>query len=559
MPLFPAASVSIFSFSTFQRILSRRQKKGKHPVIFKTKPMAHQQQALDLMEGKVAFALLMEQGTGKTKVAIDDCARWWSEGKIGALIVFAPNGVHTKWVTIEIPKHMPDWVPYIAAYYSAGASQRHKATVEKLFETTAPDQVNPLRVLTMSYDALATKDGQALLDRFTLCFKSLCVVDESQRIKNPKAIRTEQIHKRRRRFPVRRILSGTPVTKAPFDIFGQYAFLDDSILRTTSYTAFKTEYAEMLPDDHYLVKKLQRGAWAKKDGSASKRVPQIIARDEEGLPQYRNLDKLQRLIAPHSFRVLKKDCLDLPEKIYDVIPFDLTDRQRTVYDKMEREKRAEILNVMDDIWKSAKGSSFTREQALLAGRELIVANKLTAMAKLQQITCGYLKLEDKSVVRMFDNVMKNPRNAAMMEVVEDVEGSIIFWAPHSDKINQIIECLRCGYEDAQIVRYDGSVSKDDRMKGIDDFQEGRARYFVGNPQSGGTGITLTVAETAFYYSNSFNLEHRLQSEDRNHRIGTTGHVRYYDLEAINTVDRHITISNQQKKSIADIITGDDQL
>jgi SNF2 family DNA or RNA helicase len=192
----------------------------------------------------------------------------------------------------------------------------------------------------------------------------------------------------------------------------------------------------------------------------------------------------------------------------------------------------------------------------MLSRDLVVTNKLSAMAKLQQITCGYLKLEDGQVVRMFKKIMDNPRNEAMMSVVEDVEGSIIFWAPHRDKIDQIIECLREGFESPQIVRYDGAVKKADRMQGIDDFQAGKARFFVGNPDSGGTGITLTAAEATFYYSNSFNLEHRLQSEDRNHRIGTEGHVRYYDLEAIGTIDRHIVESNQMKKDIADMITGD---
>lgn len=526
---------------------------------FKTKPMAHQLTGFELLKDKVGFALLMEQGTGKTKVAIDDAARCWGEGVIDALLVLAPNGVHTKWVTIEIPKHMPDWCPVVSAFYSAGASKKHLATIEKLFERTPDGEPRPLRVLTMNYEALATAEGVKLLERFSQTFNAMCVVDESQRIKNPKAVRTEKLLKIRRRFPRRRILSGTPVTKAPFDIFSQFYFLDPTILRTDSYTAFKSEYAEMLPESHYLVKSLQRGAWKKKDGSPSKRVPQIIARDSDGMPQYRNLEKLQRLIAKHSYRVLKRDCLDLPEKIYDTLPFEMTPRQSEIYHRMERERRAELLRVIDGLERAGKKQGVALEEALMAGRELIVANKLSAMAKLQQITCGYLKLEDGEVVRMFKKVMDNPRNQVLMSSVEDCEGSIIFWAPHLDKVDQIIECLREGYEADQILRYDGAVKKTDRMKAIDDFQSGKARFFVGNPASGGTGLTLTVAETSYYYSNSFDLEHRLQSEDRNHRIGTTGHVRYFDLEAIGTIDRRIVQSNQMKKSIADMITGDAEL
>jgi SNF2 family DNA or RNA helicase len=525
---------------------------------FKTTPMGHQLRGFDLLKGKTAFALLMEQGTGKTKVIIDDAARCWGDGEIDALLVIAPNGVHTKWVTIEIPKHMPEWCPVVAAYYSAGASKKHQATIEKLFERTPDGEARPLRVLTMNVEALATTEGVKLLDRFTQTFNAMGVLDESQRFKNPKAVRTDVMIKRRRRFPKRRIMSGTPVTKAPFDIFSQFYFLDPTILRTDSYTAFKTEYAEMLDKDHYLVKKLQRGAWQKKDGTPSKRVPQIIARDSEGLPVYRNLDKLQRLIAKHSYRVLKKDCLDLPDKVYDVVPFDMTPRQAEIYHRMERERRAELIRVIDGLESAARKHNVSLDEALMAGRELIVANKLVALAKLQQITCGYLKLEDGEVVRMFKKVMDNPRNVAMMSLVEDTEGQILFWAPHRDKVDQIVECLREGFDDAKIVRYDGAVKKADRMQGVDDFQEGKARFFVGNPASAATGLTLTAGETAFYYSDSFNYEHRAQSEDRNHRIGTTS-ARYFDLAAIGTIDETIAKSHAAKKSIADYITGDANL
>jgi SNF2 family DNA or RNA helicase len=530
-------------------------------VRFKTKPMAHQLKALKLMAGKRAFALLMEQGTGKTKVVIDDTAQWYADKVIDALLVLAPNGVHTKWVTIELPKHMPDWVPYHAAYYSAGASKTHLKTIEKLFEVQPENEVRKLRILTMNYEALATAEGKELLERFTTQFKAACAIDESQRIKNPDAKRTVELIKRRRRFPVRRIMSGTPITRAPFDAFAQYYFLDPEILRTHSYVAFKSEYAEMLDEDHYLVKKIRQGdRWKKKDGTLKKRVPQVIARDEAGMPQYRNLEKLQRLIAPHSFRVLKKDCLDLPAKIYDTIPFEMTPRQRQVYDQMEKLKRAEIAQFINELVAAGRQRGLSREQVLVESRELIVQNKLSAMAKLQQITCGYLKLEDGEVMRMFKHVMDNPRNQVMMESVEDAaDGGIIFWAPHRDKIDQIIECLREGYDATQIVRYDGAVGKEQRMKNVDDFSEGRVRFFVGNPASGGTGLTLNYGKTSYYYSNSFNLEHRLQSEDRNHRIGQDRGVRYYDLSAIDTIDQLIAESNQMKKNIADIITGDAEL
>src|ERR1700743_3739836 len=220
--------------------------------------MAHQLKAFNLMKDRPFFALLMEQGTGKTKTTIDDVARVWGEGKIDALLVMAPNGVHINWVVNELGKHMPDWCPYIATWYAAGATKRHLKTIEALFNITPGSEVKPLRVLTMNYDALTTTMGKELFDRFTTTFNCYAAIDESQRIKNPDAKRSQVLLKARRRFRIRRILSGTPATRAPFDIFSQYFFLDDYILRTSSYVAFKSEYAQMLPADHHLVKQLQR-------------------------------------------------------------------------------------------------------------------------------------------------------------------------------------------------------------------------------------------------------------------------------------------------------------
>lgn len=498
---------------------------------FATKPMAHQLRALEAMQGHAAFALLMEQGTGKTKVIIDDAARLWADSKIDAMFVVAPNGVHIKWVTIELPKHMPDWVPYQAAYYTAGGSKRHQGEIEKLFEPNAPGAMRSLRILTINYEAVNTTDGIKLMDRFLRVFKAAGILDESQRIKTPSSARTKAIMRRRQMFPIKRIMTGTPITNTPFDAFSQFAFLDPHILRTTSFSAFKAEYADMLPAGHQLV----RNIVAK---NHLNRIPQIVARDRAGRPIYRNIDKLHKLIAPHSFRVLKKDCLDLPDKVYDVLPFEMTPRQTAIYMRLRNEQRAQL----DEL-----------------PVEMILQAKIQVLAKLQQVTCGYLISEDGTLVRLFKKVMDNPRNAVLMEQIEDTEGQVIVWAPHTDKINQIIECLQLGYERDQILRYDGATGKQERMEAVDKFQEGKARFFVGNPASGGTGLNLSAAQTAIYYSNSFNLEHRLQSEDRSHRIGTKGKVCYYDLEAIGTIDRDIVRSNQSKKELADIITGDSKI
>jgi SNF2 family DNA or RNA helicase len=254
---------------------------------------------------------------------------------------------------------------------------------------------------------------------------------------------------------------------------------------------------------------------------------QIIARNPDGSPRWRNLDKLQKLLEPQSFRVLKKDCLDLPEKIYKTITFELNSDQQKAYDKMQDELRID-----------------------LGDNTELPVSELAALIKLQQITSGYVNTP--MGVRYVSD--ENPRLKSFMDAVEDVDGKFIVWARFREELDAIRDALT----DAGIacVQYHGGVSRDDREAAVDQFQNGDVRVFVGQPQSGGIGLTLTAAETVFYFSNDFNLETRLQSEDRAHRIGTRRNVVYIDIAAENTIDEQIARNLQRKKRTAAIVLGD---
>lgn len=500
----------------------------------KTQGMSQQLEALRRMNGRDYYALFMEQGTGKTWTLLADAERQYSAGVIDAMIVFAPKGVHTNWVLREIPTHLE--VPHIARAWSSGMGKRARAKVDEVLEMRGFGEVPPLRILAMNHDSLITKDGFACAMKFLRSTKAYGAVDESGGFKSPKAARTKALMKLRMLMHVRRIADGTPVTQAPMDIFAPMEFLENGTLGTTSYRAFVAEFAETLPAGHWNVKAIidRNPALAKriKDNpdKAEQMMPQLIRHDEMGQPVYRNLDKLSRLLAPNSFRVLKKDCLDLPEKVYTNVFFDLTPKQRAAYKLLEDELRIKLEDETYD-----------------------VVTALAALMKLQQITSGYVNVNGEPMMVGEDN----PRIEAVMTAARSCAGKFIVWARFREEIALIVAALKA--EGIETVEYHGGVKDADRELAIDAFQKGSARAFVSNQQAGGVGLTLTAAEDAIYCSNSYNLRHRLQSEDRCHRIGTKNTVRYTDIVATGTIDEPIALALQRKMSVAAQILNDRNL
>lgn len=488
----------------------------------KTKGMEHQLRALRLCEGREYFALFMEQGTGKTWTLLADAERAYAAGKIDALFVLAPNGVHTNWTAREIPLHME--APHIARAWRSGAGKREAARMEDLFRPRANGEAPPLRILTMNIEAAARGPGFAFAERFLLATKAMMVVDESTRIKNPNTARWPRVVALRHLAAMARIASGKPNPQSPLDFFGQMQFLREGLLGTSSYRAFVAEFADLATMDTYamktMVKKNPRVAFA-----------QIVAKDENGVPMYRNLGKLQEMVARHSFRVLKSECLDLPAKVYQELRFDLAPLQRRAYALMDEEQRV-----------------------VLDGEENAV-RRLGALVKLQQITSGFVLMDGQ--VHRPPQLKVNPRLDALMELMEDDESPVIVWARFREELSLIARALRAAGR--RVVEYHGGVNGKDRETAVDDFQSGAADAFVGQPQSGGIGLTLTRAEWVVYFSNDFNLETRAQSEDRCHRIGTKHSVRYIDLIAANTIDEAISRSLQRKERLSATLLGDANL
>ena len=208
----------------------------------------------------------------------------------------------------------------------------------------------------------------------------------------------------------------------------------------------------------------------------------------------------------------------MPNKIYKTITFELTSKQQQVYSKLKNELRIDL----DD-------------------ESVLTVKELAAIVKLQQITSGFVNTPF-GVQYLSD---ENPRLKALSDAIEDVDGKFIIWARFREEIAAIVKMLTAAK--IECVEYHGGINRDEREVAVDAFQNGSVRAFVGQPKSGGIGLTLTAAETVFYYSNDYNLETRLQSEDRAHRIGTKNNVVYTDLAAIDTIDEKITANLQRKK------------
>jgi SNF2 family DNA or RNA helicase len=467
---------------------------------FKTKPYKHQLTALEKSVDEKEYGYFMEMGTGKSKVLVDNMAILYDKGKINGALIIAPKGVYNNWYSQEIPTHLASHIKPKMVMWTASASKAKEKEYQTLFETGFD-----LHVLIMNVEAFSTKKGTEFAFKFLRSHKTLMVVDESTTIKTPTSKRTKSILTLGKHAAYRRILTGSPVTKSPLDLYSQCAFLDEELLGHVSYYAFRNRYAHMVERNF-----------------GGRRV-QIVG-------SYKRLDELEEILKEFSYRVLKEDCLDLPEKIYIKRNVELTDEQTKAYATM----------------KSAALAS-------LNGKLATAPHVLTQMMRLHQITCCHLKNDDGTTTEL-----KNNRLDELLDLLDETEGKAIIWANYIHDIEHITKAIKKKYGDDSIVQYYGAIDTKQRQEGIKKFQDPNspARFFIGNPQTGGYGITLTAANTVVYYSNGYDLEKRLQSEDRAHRIGQKKSVTYVDFIAEKTVDEKIVKALRKKINIASEILGD---
>ena len=468
---------------------------------FKTKPYEHQLKALDKSVDKKEYGYFMEMGTGKSKVLIDNMSMLYDKGKINGALIIAPKGVYNNWYSQEIPNHLASHIQPKMVLWTASTSKAKDKEYQSLFETGYD-----LHILIMNVEAFSTDKGRLFAGKFLRAHRALMAIDESTTIKNPTAKRTKAIVVLGKEAYYKRILTGSPVTKSPLDLFSQCQFLNDSLIESASYYSFKNRYAVM-------------------------RTHNFGGRRVQLVHSYQRLDELASILKKFSYRVLKEDCLDLPDKIYIKREVELSKEQKEAYSTM---KSAAL--------------------AAVKGKLATAPHVLTQMMRLHQITCGHLKNDDDSI-----SELKNNRMDSLLELLDEVEGKVIIWANYVHDVEKIVAKLCDEYGPETVVQYYGATPQPQRQKAIKQFQDpkSKVKYFVGNPQTAGYGITLTEAGTVIYFSNGYDLEKRLQSEDRAHRIGQKKSVTYVDLIAPKTVDEKIVKALRNKIDIASQVMGED--
>lgn len=449
-------------------------------------PMKHQREVFQQSKDMRYFALWWEMGTGKSLTLIDTFNWLYLKGEIDGVIIISDKGAYLNWPITEIPKCMsPMYKTRISVWSSA----------KQVPDLVGEDDV--LDILVMNVEAFSGDRALAHAERFIKSHYTLIAVDEATSIKNIKSERTKNLIKLARKCDYRRILTGTPIVQSPLDVYAQCEFLEPGLLGHRTFVGFRSEYAEM--------RRMTFG---------SRSFDQIVG--------YRNLDKLTKKLESFSSRILKKDCLDLPEKIYEIVYVEQTTEQKKLYDDL----------------KTYAMSQF--EQGLLTSTSAI-----TTINKLHQINCGHVKLDDGMIIDIPNN-----RISQLSVLLEKIPGKVLIWCAFQRDVELILKHLGQSQE-SYPVHYYGKSSPDDRARALELFtNDPKCLWFVGTAATGGKGLTLIQATSTIYYSNSDSAEDRWQSEDRNHRKGQTNQVTYHDLVVPGTVDEKILKALKRKEDLA---------
>ena len=469
---------------------------------YRTEPYQHQRDAFEQSAERSNYAYFMEMGCGKSKVLIDNAAYLFEAGRITTLVIVAPKGVYRNWVLKEIPAHMPERVPLCVATWRSGPN---KAQKQELMD--ALNYHDGLRVLVVNVEAFVSDKCVRYVREFMDKEDVLFAVDESTTIKIHKAKRTKVVTRLAQSCKYRRILTGSPVTQSPMDLFSQCGFLDPDLLGYDNFYAFQARYA--------IMKRMNMGAhfvqphcWIPKHGRA--------VLDHQRILESRSEKRLPRLTAK-----------------------DIHDTKRDARSRASTAVRVNAPSAM----------------VIMNDDAVFATEAMTQLLRLQQILCGYLPIDDEGT--LVD--IPTRRLDALMDTIEETSSKIIIWARFRKDIQRIEEALAKKYGYSSVGSYYGDTNEDAREELVRNFSDSdhETRFFVGNPQTAGYGLTLTSAHTVIYYSNDFNLETRVQSEDRCHRIGQNHPVTYIDLVAEGTVDEHIVKALRNKIQLAGAALGEE--
>jgi len=524
-------------------------------VIYKTKPMEHQQRAYDFGHDKEYLALFMEQGTGKTKTTIDTASNWFKEGLIDAVLVIAPNGVHKQWGVEQLPLHSP--VDYTSCVFKSGAGKALKDQIHSIIYDNTPDK---LKWFMVNVEAFSYPTYLSLFQTFIKNWRTAVVIDECTAIKNPDAKRTMNIIrglsvcKYRGKSVIsciplsvkRIILTGTPITNSPFDLWAMFEFLKPGFFNR-SYYSFKAHYglekrvemwqgavqrAVTMPlkpeeikeirsaegDDYYSV--------CAKYGIKESDVAYIKEHPDCSVP-YKHLDELKEAINKDAFFVSKDECLDLEPKIYKRRVIQMDDEQMRLYNELEQVYLTEFKD-----------------------QEVSVLNKVVLYTRLSQICGGFLPYEDDETgVKTATSIGSNPKADALIEELQLCDYPCIVVTRFTAEAQYLYDAIQKKFPNLTIGLYIGPRKEPKDV--IEQFKAGYVHILIANERMISKGHNLQNAHNVFFFSNSYSLEDREQTEDRIHRMGQNEKCLYMDLIMFGTIDMKVYAALKAKKRILD--------
>jgi SNF2 family DNA or RNA helicase len=453
------------------------------------------------------YALFWEMGTGKTKPLIDTIAWLFLNRQIDGVLIISDKGAYLNWELAEFPKHLPPELMEHTriARWAAHLKKEDARNLDRL--CTALDDT--LDIVSMNVESLSTERAFATARRFVEAHYTLIIVDEATSIKNPTAKRTINIQILGRLADYRRIATGTPIANGPMDLYAMAHFLEPGLLGHRSFTSYRAQYAVM------------------REMILGTRRFKVIA-------GYQNLDHLTEKMRGWSSRILKEECLDLPDRVFEVEHVEMSPEQRHAYDTLKNE------------------ALITLNEGMLTS-----TNAMTTVEKLHQICCGHARDDDGNL-----HLIPNNRIDTFKDIVERARNKFLVWCNYQVDVELVMAALEELWKDTDYyaVHYYGKTTQDLRTTHLQKFADDpNCRAFVGTESTGGKGLTLTQADLSIYYSTGWNLEKRLQSQDRNHRIGQTQKVTYIDLCCPGTVEARILKSHKDKTELASEILDTDRL
>lgn len=449
--------------------------------------------ALDALKDQRAYAIVARMGAGKTAIALRDAERLYLAGRIRCLLVTAPPGVTVQWVREQAPRWLT--CDYDAIDYRS-PSDRTRKYVQRLTEVTQNESA--LQIVAIHFEALSISSGARFVEGILRSRPTMWVIDESTKIKNPKAARTKMIHRLAPLARYRRIMTGTPVTRGIECLWAQYKFVDPAILGTSFY-AFRARYCDLEP------------VWGAPAG-----VVRIVG--------YRRLNEFMHRISGRTYY----GGGSMPKKTYTQRVVAMTREQAAAYARV-----AGALNRYSD-----------------DDPELDIPNVLAQMTLLQRIVCGHVPdAAEENCTRVLDS----DRAAAVADIVDETDGKIIVWHRFSYDAVLIARALRERLPEIEIVEYSGIVSPAERILAMDSIRsDSGARVMIAQLQAASHGLDIPQVSTSIYYSGTYDAEVRWQSEDRQ-RPGLMHPGVYVDLVTTGSIDEDIASNVAQKGSVAEFV------